>query len=212
MNPEQRSGGCTDKGNVKNRTGVLDVVAVVWSCRRYVFARVLYTRYCAFELSTRIFAVIQRLARTIHIRNPRAAHSHRIGARSPHRQRVAIKRHEFHLKSCVAIATTTFEADRAAVSASASPSLLAPSRGTTACSAVSTAADAPASSVAGRTPAAPFWSPGHVVAFAAPATSFHEMLCVSSTASARVTRLALSATVAAAIAQASIYPRLFEAA
>lgn len=180
--------------------------------RRYVFARVLYTRYCAFELSTRIFAVIQRLARTIHIRNPRAAHSHRIGARSPHRQRVAIKRHEFHLKSRVAIATTRFEADRVAVSASASPSLLAPSRGTTACSAVPTAADAPAFRVVDRTPAAPFRLPGQVVAFAASATSFHDMFCVSSAASARVTPLALSATVAVAIAQTSIYSRLVEAA
>lgn len=202
-----------DRGNVKNRTAAREVVAVVRPCRRYVFARVLYTRYCAFELSTRIFAVIQRLARTIHIRNPRAAHSHRFGARSPHRQRVAIKRHEFHLKSHVAIATISFEADRAAVSASASPSLLAPVRGTTACSAVSTAADAPASRVAGRTAAAPLRrSPGHVVAFAAPATSFHQMFCVSSAPSARVTRLAQSATVAAAIAQTSIYPRLIEAA
>ena len=34
-------------------------------------ARVLYTRYCAFELSTPIFASPQRLARAVHIRLPR---------------------------------------------------------------------------------------------------------------------------------------------
>ena len=35
-----------------------------------VIARVLYTHYCAFDLSTPIFASIQRLARAVHIRLP----------------------------------------------------------------------------------------------------------------------------------------------
>ena len=63
---------------------------------------------------------------------PELQSSRRIGARGPHRQRVAIKRHEFHPKSRVAIATTVFEADDHCSSASVSPSLLAPWRGTTA--------------------------------------------------------------------------------
>jgi hypothetical protein len=52
-----------------------------------VFARVLYTHYCAFELSTRIFASHQRLAHGSHILE--------FEMRSPHWKRVAIVRREF---------------------------------------------------------------------------------------------------------------------
>ncbi len=87
------------------------VLAAIWKCCLYVFARVLYTRYCAMELSTRIFAVIQRLARAVHIlaHRLRAVNENRgCGTRSPHWKRVAIKRHEFHPKSGLAVARPRF--------------------------------------------------------------------------------------------------------
>lgn len=58
---------------------------------RDVFARVLYTHYCAMELSTRIFASLQRLAHGIHILENEM--------RSPHWKRVAIVRREFLKRS-----------------------------------------------------------------------------------------------------------------
>jgi len=101
-----------------------------------VIARVLYTRYCALELSTRIFASIQRLARAVHIELPERFAVHRLGARSPHRKRVAIVRHEFHPQSLVALATHSSETCRSTERVSGSPSLIAPARGTMVCSAV----------------------------------------------------------------------------
>ena len=56
-----------------------------------VFARVLYTHYCAFELSTRIFASHQRLAHGIHILD--------FEMRCPHWKRVAIVRRELFQRS-----------------------------------------------------------------------------------------------------------------
>jgi len=100
-------------------------------------ARVLYTRYCALELSTRIFASLQRLARDVHIRSL-SCHERMIGTRSPHWQRVAIFRHEFHLQATVAPSTTIFEFGAAVVPSSTSPSLIAPWRGATACAAAAT--------------------------------------------------------------------------
>ena len=73
-----------------------------------VIARVLYTRYCAMELSTRIFAVIQRLARDVHIPIPTCSvgQERRVSrARSPNWKRVANLRHEFRPKSAVASVT-----------------------------------------------------------------------------------------------------------
>jgi hypothetical protein len=188
---------------------------------RYVFARVLYTHYCAFELSTRIFAVIQRLARTIHIGIPGLHGSRSIGARGPHRQRVAIKRHEFHLQSNVALATPVCEAHRGSVSASVSPSLLAPMRGTTARSAVAvshgntTRSSVLACSVAHRRRSAPRRSlarPRRIVASVPAATSSHDTSCVFLTRMGAVTRFDCSATCAAAPGQTPRYPCLLEAA
>jgi hypothetical protein len=59
--------------------------------------------------------------------------------RNPHRQRVAIKRHEFLEQSTVALATTSSVANRSSVQTTVSSSLLAPLRGATACSAVAMA-------------------------------------------------------------------------
>jgi hypothetical protein len=59
--------------------------------------------------------------------------------RNPHRQRVAIKRHEFLEQSTVALATTSGVANRSSVQTTVSSSLLAPVRGATACSAVAVA-------------------------------------------------------------------------
>lgn len=76
-----------------------------------VFARVLYTRYCAMQLSTRIFASYQRLAHDLHILASRvhAVHESRVGrVRSPYWNRVAIKRHEFHRKVGAAVAAPRF--------------------------------------------------------------------------------------------------------
>ena len=64
-------------------------------------------------------------------------HGNRV--RNPHRQRVAIKRHEFLEKSTVASATTSGVANRISVQATISSSLIAPVRGATACSAVADA-------------------------------------------------------------------------
>jgi hypothetical protein len=137
---------------------------------------------------------------------------------------VAIKRHEFHPKSRVALATTLFEADRSSVSASASPSLLAPLRGTTACSAF--AADAPAAVavniaesrssvppfvVARSVHAAVLRRARDVVAFTTTATSSHNMSCVFRARSAQVTRFAWSATAAASAVQTPDYACLLEA-
>lgn len=101
-----------------------------------VIARVLYTRYCALELSTRIFASIQRLARAVHIELPERFAVHRLGARSPHRKRVAIVRHEFHPQYRVALATPSSGTRRSTERVSASPSLIALVRGTMVRSAV----------------------------------------------------------------------------
>ena len=59
--------------------------------------------------------------------------------RNPHRQRVAIKRHEFLEQSTVALATTSGVANRSSVQTTVSSSLLAPVRGATARSAVAMA-------------------------------------------------------------------------
>ena len=78
---------------------------------RSVFARVLYTRYCAMQLSTRIFASYQRLAHDVHILFQRvhAEHESRDDeVRRPYRNRVAIKRHEFPPKFRVALSTHRF--------------------------------------------------------------------------------------------------------
>jgi hypothetical protein len=61
-------------------------------------------------------------------------HGNRV--RNPHRQRVAIKRHEFLEQSTVASAITSGVANRTTVQPTVSSSLLAPVRGATACSAV----------------------------------------------------------------------------
>lgn len=94
-----------------------------------VIARVLYTRYCAVELSTRIFASIQRLARALHIVLSGHVISDCSGARSPHRKRVATVRHEFQPQYHVAHATYTSGACRSVERVSASPSLIAIMRG-----------------------------------------------------------------------------------
>ena len=69
---------------IKTRTCARGVEAAVGAAThvvhgrsRLLIARVLYTRYCAFELSTRIFASIQRLARAVHIRKSRASRCRR---------------------------------------------------------------------------------------------------------------------------------------
>lgn len=93
-----------------------------------VIARVLYTRYCALELSTRIFAVIQRLACAVHIlvaRHPEVHDFRADGARKPNWKRVAIKRHEFHPKSEVAVATSRFADGTGSPSSAFSSSLRA---------------------------------------------------------------------------------------
>lgn len=190
------------------------------SGRGSVVARVLYTRYCAFDLSTRILAWIQRLARTIHIRHSRTPAFTRHRARSPHRQRVAIKRHEFHPQSHVALATPVFGADRSSVSASALPSLFALARGTTARSAVSvtTGASRRSSEPTGL-PArfrrialrASCPAPRNGVAFVAPATPSHDRICVPRAHRSAVTRLAWSATRAAASWPTPRYACLLEA-
>jgi len=100
-------------------------------------ARVLYTRYCALELSTRIFASIQRLARDVHIRSL-SCHERMTGTRSPHWQRVAIFRHEFHLQATVDPSTPICEFGAAVAPDFPSPSLIAPWRGATACAAAAT--------------------------------------------------------------------------
>jgi hypothetical protein len=64
-------------------------------------------------------------------------HGNRV--RNPHRQRVAIKRHEFLEQSTVASAITSGVANRSAVQPTVLSSLLAPVRGATACSAVAVA-------------------------------------------------------------------------
>jgi hypothetical protein len=112
---------------------------------------------------------------------------------------VAIKRHEFHPKSSVAVATP-IEAD-GVLSASASPSLLALSRGTMARSAVPTVqrSSRPAAFVDQR------------VAFTAGATSSPHMLCELSAGFSAVTALAWSATRAAVPLQTSDYACLLEA-
>ena len=68
-------------------------------------------------------------------------HGNRV--RNPHRQRVAIKRHEFLEQSTVALATTSGVANRSSVQTTVSSSLLAPMRGATACSAVAVATREP---------------------------------------------------------------------
>jgi hypothetical protein len=64
-------------------------------------------------------------------------HGNRV--RNPHRQRVAIKRHEFLEHLPAASAATSCVADRCTVPATVSLSLLAPTRGATARSAVAVA-------------------------------------------------------------------------
>jgi hypothetical protein len=113
---------------------------------------------------------------------------------------VAIKRHEFHPKCSVAVATPLIEADRFA-SASASPSLLAPVRGTVACSAVPTAQRLSADTD----------FPIGFVAFGMGATSSHNESCVLIAGKMAVTPRAKSATRAAVPLQTPYYPRLFEA-
>ena len=71
-------------------------------------------------------------------------HGNRV--RNPHRQRVAIKRHEFLEKSTVASATTSGMANRVSVQAMISSSLIAPLRGVTMCEVT------PCSAVAVTTP------------------------------------------------------------
>ncbi len=151
---------------------------------------------------------------------PELQSSRGIGARSPHRQRVAIKRHEFHPQSYVAPATPVFEADRGSVSASASPSLLAPARGTTARSAVSvingspTRSSVPTRLVSRRSGIASrrsFTNPRHGVAFMPRATSSHDRSCVLHAHPGAVTRSACSATRAAAPWQTPRYACLLEA-
>ena len=68
-------------------------------------------------------------------------HGNRV--RNPHRQRVAIIRHEFLEQSTVASATTSGVANRSAVQAMISSSLLALVRGATTCSAVAKATREP---------------------------------------------------------------------
>ena len=134
---------------------------------------------------------------------------------------MAIKRHEFHPQSFVASATPVFEADRNSVSASVSPSLLAFVRGTTARSAVSVSNGSHMRSsvstgfVATRhrvaVPAIPTEC-SHDVAFVPVATSFHDTSCVSRARFGAVTRLACTATPAAAAWQSPHYVCLLEAA
>lgn len=99
---------------VKTRMAVCPVegrFALEFEMLRSVIARVLYTRYCAMELSTRIFASIQRLACAVHILAPRVRCSSRFsggGARKPYWKRVAINRHEFHPKFSDAVLVARF--------------------------------------------------------------------------------------------------------
>ena len=111
---------------------------------------------------------------------------------------MAIKRHEFHPQFGVASATTSIEAGPDMVAASASPSLIAPVRGTTARSAVATV----------QRPSVP----AHVVACTAGATSSHHKICVLTADTRAVTRLACPATPRHAVLQASRYVCLLEAA
>jgi hypothetical protein len=142
---------------------------------------------------------------------PELQSSRSIGARGPHRQRVAIKRHEFHLKSFVAIATTLFEADHCA-SASASPSLLAPLRGATARSAVAVVTPTLRSSTPTVLHAASRRSvAGHSVASAAFAPSFHQLSALPA-ARARRSVCSWSAPVAAVTVRTPHYVCLLEAA
>jgi len=60
------------------------------------------------------------------------------GTRSPHWQRVAIYRHEFHLQATVDLSTPICEFGAAGAPTSPSPSLIAPLRGATACAAAAT--------------------------------------------------------------------------
>ena len=95
---------------------------------RYVFARVLYTRYCAFELSTRIFASYQRLAYDVHIPVQRVFavfESRDRGVRRPHWNRVAIIPLEFHPKFSVVSALPRFAGGTGSPSAALSSSLFA---------------------------------------------------------------------------------------
>ena len=97
-------------------------------------------------------------------------HGNRV--RNPHRQRVAIKRHEFLEHLPAASAATSVVADRGTVPATVSLSLLAPLRGATARSAVAVAMREPralrVSATTGtighlrrsrRMPLARFWTP-----------------------------------------------------
>jgi hypothetical protein len=138
--------------------------------------------------------------------------SRRIGARSPHRQRVAIKRHEFHLKSRVAIATPIFEADDPCSSASASPSLLAPVRGPTARSAVAVNISVARPSGPARQHAALAHGVGsRSVALYAAATSCHQLSGPLATLAVRRSA-ALSAPAAAVAVRTLHYACLLEAA
>jgi len=133
---------------------------------------------------------------------------------------VAIKRHEFHPQSYVALATPVSEADRRLASASVSPSLLAPVRGTTARSAVAAFCAAVRSSILSafdvrsrvrRSPmAASRIRKG--VAVTLTATSAHDKIRVLPARLGRVTRFACSATPAAAAWQTPRYVCLLEAA
>jgi len=106
---------------------------------------------------------------------------------------VAIKRHEFHPKSRVAIATTVFEADDHCSSASVSPSSLALVRGTTARSAVR----------ADQRPS--------VVASPRAATSFHDGVFASQALGTSPARCRWSPLVTMVTAGTPDYVRLAEA-
>lgn len=95
-----------------------------------VFARVLYTHYCAFEFRTRIFATHQRLAHGIHILE--------FEMRSPHWKRVAIVRRELFQRSGAGVRAPHFVAGAALPAA-----LLSPASTQSACSAVAHTAREP---------------------------------------------------------------------
>ena len=96
-----------------------------------VFARVLYTHYCAFELSTRIFASHQRLAHGIHILE--------FEMRSPHWKRVAIVRHELFQRLGAGVRAPHFVAGMQDLPAAH----LSPTSAQSACSAVANTAREP---------------------------------------------------------------------
>jgi len=110
---------------------------------RVMYSRAFFIRALAFLNYPRVYSREFNDLRVLSTSGCPWFSQHGNRVRNPHRQRVAIKRHEFLEKSTVASATTSFVANRSSVQTTVSSSLLAPLRGVTVCSAVAVATREP---------------------------------------------------------------------